>query len=243
MNLENRRIMYLVPGVGLKHEELERRRRVLNSFASQGFSVDIAAVSSGPLSIESYCDEYVCVQPTLELALKTEQTGYDGIIIGCFGDPGIEAFRETLKIPVVGPGEASMHVASMLGYGFTIITILKNVVNPLKVLARKLSLEDKLVSVRVIDKPVLSLSENVENTKIRLLEEGEMAVKEDGADTLVLGCMSEAFLGLSEFLQEKLGVPVVNPVGVSVKTAELLVVNRLSHSKLAYPPPPKKLVV
>ncbi|MCS6784475.1 MAG: aspartate/glutamate racemase family protein [Candidatus Caldarchaeum sp.] len=244
MNAANHeKIMYLVPGVGLKPEELERRRRVLNSFTSHGFSVDIAAVATGPLSIESYCDEYVCVQPALELAIKCEEKGYAAVIIGCFGDPGIEALREAMRIPVVGPGETSMHVASMLGYGFSIITILKNVVNPLKTLARKLSLEDKLVSVRVIDKPVLSLYDDVESTKKRLLDEGRKAVEQDGADTLVLGCMSEAFLGLSEYLQNELGVPVVNPVGVSVKTAELLIVNKISHSKVAYPPPPKKIVV
>jgi len=241
--MRSRKILYIVPGIGLPYEELERRKKILNSFACNGFHVDIEAVKEGPASIESYCDEYICVPDTMRLAVNAEKRGYDAIIIGCFGDPGIEAIREALTIPVVGPGEASYHVAAMLGYKFSVISILKNVVNPLKVLAKKYDLENRLVSIRVIDKPVLNLSDNIEETKRALLVEGRKAVEENGADTLILGCMSEAFLGFAEYLQEELQVPVVNPVGVSVKIAELLSENKLSHSKIAYPFPPKTIPI
>jgi allantoin racemase len=237
------KILYVVPGVGLSSEELQRRRVVLNSFASNSFVIDISSVKNGPLSIESYCDEYVCIPPTIELAADAQSRGYEALIIGCYGDPGIEALRELLTIPIVGPGEASMHIAAMTGYQFSILTILKNIVNPLKNLAKKLSLEDKLASIRVINKPVLSLRENIGETKERLLKEGREAIEKDGADTLILGCMSEAFLGLSDYLQEELGVPVINPVAVSVKIAELMIISNLRHSKVAYPPPPKKITL
>jgi allantoin racemase len=138
------RILYLVPGVGLPPEELERRRQILNSFTSTGFIVDVEAVKEGPASIESYCDEYVCIPDTLRHAINAEKRGYDAIIIGCFGDPGIEAVREALRIPVIGPGETSFHIAAMLGYQFSVISILKNIVNPLKVLAKKLGLRNNL---------------------------------------------------------------------------------------------------
>jgi allantoin racemase len=241
--MEGGRILYLVPGVGLPPEELERRRQILNSFTSTGFMVDVEAVKEGPASIESYCDEYVCIPDTLRHAINAEKRGYDAIIIGCFGDPGIEAVREALRIPVIGPGETSFHIAAMLGYQFSVISILKNIVNPLKVLAKKLGLKEQLMSIRVINKPVLSLAENIEETKRALIIEGRKAVEEDDADTLILGCMSEAFLGFAEHMKEELGVPVVNPVGVSVKMAELMLMNRLSHSKKAYPFPPKTIYI
>ena len=241
--MKEKRILYLVPGVGLPINELERRRGILNSFAGNGFTIDIEAVREGPASIESYCDEYLCIPDSLRLAIEAEKRGYDAIIIGCFGDPGIEAMREALTIPVIGPGESSFYVASMLGYQFSVVSILKNIINPMRMMAKKLSLEDRLASVRVIDKPVLELGTDVEETKKALLREGKKAVEEDNADTLVLGCMSEAFLGFAEYMQEELGVPVVNPVGVSVKMAEMMIVNRLSHSKKAYMPPPKTIPV
>ena len=71
-----------------------------------------------------------------------------------------------------------------------------------------------------------------------------IAVEQDGADVLVLGCMSMAFLpGICEQLGERVGVPVVNPVVAALKTAEIVVAMKLAHSKAAWPlPKPQKIV-
>ena len=63
-------------------------------------------------------------------------------------------------------------------------------------------------------------------------------MEQDGADVLVLGCMSMAFLpDIMTKLGERVGVPIVNPVVAALKTAEALVSMRLTHSKRAWPPP------
>jgi allantoin racemase len=240
---DQQRILYIVPGIGLPSDELDRRRKILNQFARPPYRIEIQAVKEGPASIESYYDEFMSVPDTIRLAKDAEREGYSAVILGCFGDPGIEALRETLHIPVAGPGETSVYVAAILGHSFSIITILRNIVHPLKALTRKLGLQDRLASIRVINKPVLSIGRETEDTRNALLEAGRLAVQEDGADTLVLGCMSEAFLGYAEDLQEMLDVPVVNPVGVSVKMTELLLDAKLTHSKKAYPSPPEKVLI
>jgi allantoin racemase len=51
--------------------------------------------------------------------------------------------------------------------------------------------------------------------------------------------MSMAFLDVTGELQERIGVPVVNPVIAALKTAEMVALMGLSHSKTAYPAPPK----
>lgn len=53
--------------------------------------------------------------------------------------------------------------------------------------------------------------------------------------------MSMGFLGITDDLQKRLDVPVVNPVTAALKTAEAMVAMGLSHSKVAYPMP-RKLV-
>ena len=69
-------------------------------------------------------------------------------------------------------------------------------------------------------------------------------MEQDGADVLVLGCMSMAFLpGICEDLGRRVGVPVVNPVIAALKTAEALVAMKLSHSKAAWPPPKPQEIV
>ena len=50
--------------------------------------------------------------------------------------------------------------------------------------------------------------------------------RKDGAD--VLGCTSMVFHDVTKKLQDRIGVPVVNPVVASLKTAEMLVAVGLS---------------
>ncbi len=51
---------------------------------------------------------------------------------------------------------------------------------------------------------------------------------------LVLGCMSMAFLGVDAELQQRLGVPVVNPVLAALKTAEMMLAHRITHSRRSW---------
>ena len=95
--------------------------------------------------------------------------------------------------------------------------------------------------MRGVNIPVLDVARGREAVLDRLEEVGRAALREDGADLLVLGCMSMGFLGITDDLQKRLDVPVVNPVTASLKTAEAVVAMGLSHSKVAYPMP-RKLV-
>jgi allantoin racemase len=56
----------------------------------------------------------------------------------------------------------------------------------------------------------------------RIVAAGKRCVEQDGADIIVLGCMSMAFLpGVAQRLQDELGCPVINPVLAALKTAEM----------------------
>ncbi|MEM2883030.1 MAG: aspartate/glutamate racemase family protein [Nitrososphaerales archaeon] len=228
------KILYAVPGIGLDKQELSRRMNILNSFATPPNIVVVEAVEQGPESIECFYDEYISIPNTLRLIAKAEREGYDAAIIGCFGDPGIEAAREIASIPIIGPGETSLLFAATLGHKFSILTVLKNVFPTLEKIADGLGVSKKIASMKEVGLRVLELSSDIERTKKRLLEIGREAVEEDDADALILGCMSEAFLRLDKELEKELRVPVVNPVAVSVKMAEALVAMQLTHSKKAY---------
>ena len=71
---------------------------------------------------------------------------------------------------------------------------------------------------------------------------GKKAIEIDGADVLILGCMSMAFHDVTSTLENKLKVPVINPVKASLLMAESIVKMNISHSKLAYPTPPDKII-
>ena len=98
-------------------------------------ATEITAVnpSMGPASIEGYYDEAFSVPGLLEEIRRGEAAGYDGYVIACFDDTGLDAARALAAVPVVGICEAAMHVAPMLGGRFSVVTTLARSVPALQV--------------------------------------------------------------------------------------------------------------
>lgn len=237
------RLVYLVPGpMGRSEEgkaELERRGRLLATYAGPETETGIDDVAEGPASIESAYEEYLAIPAAVRRAVELELDGWDAVVLGCFGDPGLDAFRELVSIPVVGPGEASALLAASLGHRFSVITITDSVVPAIERQVRNVGLAEKLASVRAVNIPVLELHRDRDRTIAAVLEEGKAALRHDRADTLLLGCMSMGFLELAEAVGAELDVPVLNPARVAVRFAEALVGAGLAHSRRAYLTPPK----
>jgi allantoin racemase len=200
----------------------------------------------GPASVESAYDEAVAIPEVIHRVREAEMEGMDAVIINCFGDPGLEAAREVVSIPVVGPCEASMHLAAVLGHKFSVVTVLERLIPELELHAQKYGVGWKLASARSVDLPVLDLEKGREQFVGRMVEKAVAAVREDGAHVIVLGCTGLA--GLAEQVKAGLSqagyeVPVIDPAAAALKVAETLVDSGLTHSKLSYPKPPMKEMV
>ncbi len=235
--------LYLIPGWMSRRDggavELARRRAAVQRIAGPDWAMDAWEVVGGPASIESAYEEYLSVPGAIDRLMEAERAGFDGAILGCFGDPGIEAAREMVSMPVIGPGEAAMLFAATLGHRFTIVTVLDSVVAPLERLAWQVGVDRKLASVRAIGVPVLELGRDPEETFARMVREGEAARDHDRADAIIMGCMTMAFQDRQHDMARLLGVPVVNPVHAAVKMLQALCDLGLRHSRRAYPVPPK----
>lgn len=238
------KLLYLIPGVmhatKLGYEEIERRRGILQGHAFPGTVVDARDNDEGPASIESICEEYRSVPDTVRNAVRAEEEGYDGIVLGCFADPGIDALREMLSIPVAGPFESSVYTALTLGYRFSIIAPNSEMIPVLEqeVLTKGVA-GHRLASVHAIDIDVLDMLGDLERLRSRLLEEARVCVTRDRADTVILGCISLAFSGMDKEIEEKLCIPCVNPIFAALKACEGYVHTGIRHSKKAYPLPLK----
>jgi allantoin racemase len=236
------KIVYFVPGPMSQNQgqkELDRRRGILQELAASGTEVSVLDAPEGPASIESSVEEHLAIPGVLNGVVRAEKEGFDALIVGCFGDPGVEPARELARIPVIGPCEASLAASIPLGHKTSIITVLENIIYTQWRVARVAKLEERLASVRAVDVPVLNLAKERPRVIEAFVQEGKKAIEEDGADVLIPGCMSMAFLRIAEDAQKELGIPVLNPAAVALKTAELYVRLGLSHSKKAYPFPPK----
>jgi allantoin racemase len=170
----------------------------------------------------------------------------DAAIIDCMGDPGLEAAREKVSIPVIGPAETSMHVAAMLAHRFSVVTVLDTLIPAFDHHALKAGLTSRMASVRTVGIPVLALGDHSRLLEA-LVDQSVRAVTDDGAHLLILGCTGMAgtvpalLAGLER--QGISDVPVIDPTVLAVKVAEALVDLRLSHSKRTYPSPPDKEIL
>ena len=223
----------------LKHPVYEEITfKELAQVASKDTQIHVESLEEGPASIESVYDEVIASPSIVKLVRRAEDEGYEAVIIDCMGDPGLDAAREIAKIPVLGPCQASIALASLLASRFSVITVLKNVIPIFHDLAKKYGAADKVVSVRSIEVPVLDLEKKWNEVKAALETQGRAAVEEEKAEALILGCTG--MIGMAHDLQKALGVPVIDPAPAALMMAEALVRLNLSHSKLKYPPPPAK---
>jgi len=222
----------------------DERRRYLQEAASAGVSVERLADFSPPVgrpeTIESLYDEALLAPWTVAMAVEAERRGYDAVVTGCVGDPGVEPAREMVRIPVIGPGQAALHAAAMLGYRFSVLSPVDGTVGPTRALVRHHGLAERCASVRPVNCSVMTLRAGRPETLRMVLDVAHRCIEQDGADTLVLACASLSHV-FGDRLADALPVPVVNALRVSVRMAEALVGSRLTHSKVAFPTPQRAL--
>jgi allantoin racemase len=89
-----------------------------------------------------------------------------------------------------------------------------------------------------MDMPVLEMDANPQEAKVRILELARQAVKEQGAEVVILGCAGLA--GYAADVERELGVVVLDPTAVAFKMAEAFTELGLRHSKVARFAQPRK---
>jgi allantoin racemase len=196
--------------------------------AAGGTIVEPVTSPMGPASIEGYYDEAFAVPGLLGAIRRGEKGGADAAIIACFDDTGLDAARSMASIPVLGICEASLSLASFVASRFTVVTTSERSRVPVEELVRRYGMSRK-ARVRVAGVAVLALEDPHSGATGKLRNEIALALEEDRAEAIVLGCAGMADLAAS--LQREFGVPVVDGVGAAVKHAEALVALGLSTSK------------
>jgi allantoin racemase len=207
--------------------------------AGKTAEVSVACLANGTTTIESDFDIALSQPETIRLAREAEADGIDACIVACFSDPGLDGARETVSIPVIGEGQAALHAASLLAGRFTVITTWDQCVPRIRRLVQRSGFGRKLASVRATGVGVMALSNDCLG---RMIAEAVSAVREDGAEAIVLGCTGTGEnlpLEISRAVRETVGVsvPIIDPVPAAVAFASTCIATGLSHSKIAYPAP------
>ena len=223
----------------LGQAEIQRRQDYLQRHAAADTEIKVQSVPSGYPSIESERDVVTVAPHLLHGMQRAEADGASAGIIGCFSDPALDAIRETVRMPVGGPGQSAIALALQLGESYSILSPLDSGAKRARPRLRGQGLTERLASIRGVGVSVVDLTRGDNAAWDRIIEAGRRCI-DDGADVLVMGCMSMAFMGVERELSDRLSVPVVSPVLAALKTAETLLDLALTHSRAAWPSPPDK---
>jgi allantoin racemase len=202
--------------------------------ASPGTEIIAVNPDFGPPSIEGYFDEVFSVPGLLAEMKKVGDV--DAHVIACFDDTGLDAARCLASAPVIGIGEAAFHTACLVAGKFGVVTTLSRSVPAIEHNLIKYGLFSRCVKVRASDVAVLELEDPRSDARRRVSREIALAVAEDHAEAIVLGCAGMA--DLASALSVEHGVPVLDGVACAIKLAEGLVSLGLRTSKVgAYAAP------
>jgi len=203
-------------------------KNYLEKIKSPDVEIEVVNIKDGPSSIETFYDEAFTL-PGILKTVNEYKTRCDAIVINCFADPGINAARELTDIPVVGPAEASMMIALMLGHKFGVISTFRNTGPWVELQARNVGIEQRLAGAVGIDIPVLELGSDLKKTARYLVDAARDLIESKGAEVIILGCTGMA--PVARIVTEELEVPVIEPMATAFKVAELIVSLKLTHSK------------
>jgi allantoin racemase len=200
------------------------------AIALPGTVIDARQPLMGPVSIEGFYDEAFAVPGMLGCIRDADRDGANAHIIACFDDTGLDAARASAKAPVIGIGEAGLHVASLIAARFAVVTTLGVSVVPIEHNLKKYGLAERCARVRAAEVPVLALEERNADALGKISQEITAAIRDDRAEAIVLGCAGMADLAAE--LSASHGLPVVDGVAAAVTLAEGLVRLGLTTSRL-----------
>jgi allantoin racemase len=95
--------------------------RVAQAAAGSLANVVTMRSSNGPYTIEGALDAALATVGMLE-AVAARKDVFDAVVVACFGDPGVEALRMLVCVPVIGIGAASFLQAACISQHFAIVT-------------------------------------------------------------------------------------------------------------------------
>jgi allantoin racemase len=216
---------------------VEKARDEYDRAAGAGIEMSYVCIENGTATIESEFDLALAQPETIRCCVQAEGEGIDAVVIACFGDPGGAGAKEATTIPVVGEGEAALHLGSLLGTRFSIITVQQETVPFMVSMVNRTGLERKLASVRPVEFGVMDFDLSCVPD---VVEQSVLAVTQDGADVIVMGCTGTGVDMVSEITRQlaervRAYVPVVDPVRAAVSLAETCARHGYAPSKRAFP--------
>jgi allantoin racemase len=139
----------------------------------------------------------------------------DGIIIGAFGDPGLAALREAVRIPVAGIAEAALIEAAEGSRRFGVATTTPALVENIATYAHQLGLGELYTGIQLTPGDPLALVADPPRLAEALADAARRAIGCDGAEAVVIGGgpLSDAAAALAA----RFTIPIIAPIPAAMR--------------------------
>jgi allantoin racemase len=185
--------------------------------ATAGTSATVVTLHStqGPHTIEGALDAALGVAGMLEVIGAYRQP-FDAVVVACFGDPGVEALRLLVRVPVIGIGAASFAQAAFISQRFAIVTPAVGTPERYAAVTAAMGLTRQFLGTYRTQLSVADFESDDPAVLDTLVFHAQQAVK-DGAECLLFGCA-----GIADQIRDieaRLGVVCIASVAAGVSQA------------------------
>jgi allantoin racemase len=221
---------------GYPPEEHKRRADVALGYSTKEIQVGIVDVKASPYFYGMTPTEIQLVAPAFIDSFKqAEREGYHAVVPLGTLDLGVDGGKSAVNIPVVGPTEATLHVASVLGDKFGMIVYHQRQLPFLRGIVRRYGMEDRVAGFGVSGFDLPDLAAHHDEVVANFLAEAKRLIGR-GAEVIIPMGISQCPVHIKpDWLMKELGVPVVEAIGAPIRMAALLVGLGLSQSRVRWP--------
>lgn len=212
-------VVYLESVTGYGAAENTRRLELLRTYLRPGFTIEMLSPPDGPAILEQPGDFEQAGRAARAAVAEIGPARCQAIIAAGAVDPRLAALRAVAKVPVIGPGEASMFVARLVAKRLVILTV-GPAVPAAHELIKNVPARPETVVVHTVKTTVRKILADFEAGRRLMRDEAAAAVREHHADAIYLGSMTQGTLGIAQDLRAQLGVPVLDPLPISVYAAQ-----------------------
>lgn len=217
-------------------EEFRKRERAALAYATPEMQIGIVRTPSSPFVKGLTPAEVQLTAPGFIAAFReAERQGYDAVVPLGTLDLGVDGGRSVVDIPIVAPTEAMLHVASLLGDRFGAVVYHDDLIPMLRAIVRRYGMEDKVAGWRATGFDLPDLSANAAAMGEAFVKVARKLVREDGCDVILAMGVTQCPVMLDPaWVEEQVGVPVVEGIGAPLRLAGMLASLGLRHSRVRW---------
>jgi allantoin racemase len=173
-----------------------------------------ATATRGPPMITTPAALAAAAAEVVEIGIR-EGGGVSGIIVGAFGDPGLEALKRIVSIPAVGICEAAMIEAAAGGRRFGVATVTPDLAEPITKRARDLGLLHLFTGIRLTPGDPVALTADPARLRASLAEAVAQCFAHDHAEAVIIGGgpLGQAATALAQSFRQ----PIIAPIPSAVR--------------------------